>query len=418
MANTACTPSTFALLSIQGATINAITAELVRNYTASSPPFFNPNHGVIPPVQLDFCNVTVSHKHDGHEEAILTQVWLPVSTWNHRLQAIGGGGFIAGLFSYMFIAMDAAIAEGYAAVSTNAGIYATDINGGDANTWFLPEVGEPNLHALEDFAYRALGDMSVIGKKVVRQYYLDQPKFSYFSGCSNGGRQGYALALRYPKAFDGIAACAPGLYWDHMSDWIWASQLMQDEGAYPWPCELDALRDAALEACDTLDGVRDRVLQDPEACKFDPSSMIGKTINCSPSGKQVNISEIASKIAKGVWQGIRPLPGVNFQTETGGYDVDLKASAATICSNDSCVAELNPLTTNWLRIFVKKDMNWDPSTMNRSEYEALRKQSVQEYESIIGSPSHDFSKFRKAGGKMITYNGMVSILQMALLQCL
>ncbi|ORX94024.1 hypothetical protein BCR34DRAFT_442145, partial [Clohesyomyces aquaticus] len=107
---------------------------------------------------VEFCNVTISHRHNGHDEAIITQIRLPTTSWNGRLQAVGGGGFIAGLFGYMFIAMDAAIAEGYAATSTNAGIYATDINGGDAYTWASLEPGNVDTHRVEDFAYRSLGD--------------------------------------------------------------------------------------------------------------------------------------------------------------------------------------------------------------------------------------------------------------------
>ncbi|OAL52777.1 tannase and feruloyl esterase [Pyrenochaeta sp. DS3sAY3a] len=410
MAN-ACTPSTFSSLSLPGAAIHSITAVPVHNYTASSPLFLNPNHGDISPVHLDFCNVTIAHAHTGHNESILTQIWLPASTWNGRLQAVGGGGFIAGLFSYMFIAMSGAIAEGYAAASTNAGIYATGINGEDAADWFLRDPASPNVHALEDFAFRALGDLGVLAKETVRFFYGVPPAYAYFSGCSNGGRQGYVLAQRYPDAFDGIAACAPGIYWDRGPEMYWAWQMMADEGRYPRGCELEALRAAAMEACDALDGVRDGIMQDPGACTFDPWSMLGRSVDCSDSGSggggnvTAKVSEIAIKVAEGEWIDKRP-GGDIHRLQRAGYDVDLRSFATTACGNGTCVAAPHPLASSWLRVFVKKDPSWDMLSMTRAEYEDLKQQSVREYEAVIGVESYDFRAFERAGGKMITYQGM------------
>jgi feruloyl esterase len=263
-------------------------------------------------------------------------VWLPTTTWNGRLQAIGGGGFIAGLYGYMFIAMDAAIAEGYATVSSNAGIYATDINGGDAHTWALSPNGSVNYFMLENFAYRSVGEMTVLAHEVIKSYYEKDAEKSYFSGCSNGGRQAYALAQRYPDYYDGIAACAPGIFWDETVEMYWSRQYMDEKGEYPWPCEYDALRAAAIQACDGYDGIEDGILGEPDKCDFDPFSIVGEEVECAAASGRVRISEVAAVLAKAHWTGERPA-GVDFRSQTGGYEVDLKAVAGTSCSNGTCV---------------------------------------------------------------------------------
>ncbi|KAF2019236.1 putative feruloyl esterase [Aaosphaeria arxii CBS 175.79] len=408
---TLCNASLLPLPTVPNATILSLTSNLVQNYTASSPPFTNPNHGPIAPVQVSFCNITIHHAHTSHPtESIETQIWLPTS-WNGRIQAVGGGGYIAGLFDYMFIAMDAALAEGYAAYSTNAGIYSTDINGGDAHKWFLPPPSPPsssgpNYHALEDFAYRSLGDMTTLGAQIVRSYYGRNAAYAYFSGCSNGGRQAIQLATRWPDAYDGIAACAPGLFWDEQVEYLWGHALMVESGAAPFPCELDALTKLAIEACDMLDGVQDGVLQDPGSCTFDPWNVLGHIVNCSDaSGNHTTtISETAVRIADGVWNDNHRPSGLTYRQHSAGYESSLQFAGHTSCTNGTCFPDPNPLTLNWLRTFVIKDPKWSPANLTMRELEVLRKQSVDEFAGIIGN-KYDLSAFAKRGGKMITYQG-------------
>jgi len=224
------------------------------------------------------------------------------------------------------------------------------------------------------FAERSLGDLAVLGKSVVKSYYGVVPKYSYWSGCSNGGKQGYVLAQRYPEAFDGIAAGAPGLYWDEQVENFWAQALMQESSEYPW----SGVDKAAVKACDTMDGVEDGILGVSDKCTFDPKSLIGTTIDCPDARRQVQISETAAQIVDGVWRNKRP-SGIDFQSVAAGYDVDLRYARSTNCSTRKCTGSPDPLTVNWIRIFVKKDMTWDSTNVARKELERLRRQSVREY---------------------------------------
>lgn len=284
------TPSVF------GAEFLSMTTTFITNYSQFVHAGYYTNHGSVNVTNASFCNVTLTYTHPGQNDSINVQVWLPADNWNGRLQAIGGGGWQAGLYTPSLMGMTAAVGEGYSTVSTDAGlgsqVYPTD--------WALLSPGNVNLYLLQDLASVSLNDMAIIGKAVTASFYGEAPKYSYFSGCSQGGRQGMMLAQRYPDAFDGIAASAPAINWSNFvfSDY-WPSLVMRLLGEFPPACEFDAISAAALHACDGLDGVVDGIIADIDACCFNPTSMVGKTINCSTlNGVPRTISSAAAIIIK------------------------------------------------------------------------------------------------------------------------
>lgn len=137
-----------------GAKILSVSTNLVTNYSAYAPEAYNYNHPSIYGDNIDFCNVTVTYTHPGHDDRINVEAWLPLE-WNDRLQAVGGGGMVAGRFGLSYIFMAGAIAQGYATVSTDAGV-STDPSG--YSEWAYLSPGNVNLHAMENFGYRALND--------------------------------------------------------------------------------------------------------------------------------------------------------------------------------------------------------------------------------------------------------------------
>ena len=148
-----------------------------------------------------FCRVTGVIKPTSDSD-IRFEVWMPSVGWNGKFQGIGNGGF-AGSISYGGPAggLGGAIARGYAAASTDTGH-----TGGDAS-WAL---GHPEKIA--DYGYRAVHEMTEKAKSIVSAFYGNGPKRSYFSSCSNGGRQALMEAQRYPNDYDGLIAGAPANY--------------------------------------------------------------------------------------------------------------------------------------------------------------------------------------------------------------
>src|SRR5579872_2584057 len=226
---------------------------------------FTPPSGRPIPNLPAFCRVTGSIK-PSSDSNIQFEAWLPSSGWNGKFEGTGNGGF-AGSINYG--SMAAALSHGYATASTDTGHQA----GGTDATWAL---GHPEK--IVDFGYRAIHETADKAKAITRAFYGQGPRHSYFSSCSNGGRQALMEAQRFPADYDGIIAVAPANFWTHLlTQAIWDVQAtMQDPSSYISEKKLPALEAAVLAQCDAADGVKDGVLDDPSRCHFDPSELLCK----------------------------------------------------------------------------------------------------------------------------------------------
>lgn len=250
----------------------------------------------IPPI--DFCNVTVTYTHPGWEDRVAVYVWLPLEQkdWNGRFLAQGGGGWAAGNEGSPAMG----ILKGYAGAFTDAGHDIWDPAAGGRAEWTLHSPGVPNLPLIYDFSYQALDDMTKISKAVIESFYGKKPKYSYWEGCSTGGRQGMVQAQRFPGNYDGILAMAPAINWVSMVlENFWGQVIMNEMDFHPPVCESTAIYEAAVEACDELDGVKDGIVAAHGLCEFDPISVVGKNIDCD--GKPHQISRGAAKVMKALW---------------------------------------------------------------------------------------------------------------------
>lgn len=227
------------------------------------------------------------------------------------------------------------------------------------------------------------------------------------------------LAQRYPTAYDGIAAGAPAIHWTEFFPYVqWPQQFMNMLGAYPHGCELDAITAAAVSACDGLDGVTDGIVAEVDAClaRFDPFALVGTIVNCREANGEVAISTVAAAVVNATWDGMttvdgkRTWYGINPGADLTGNDPASHGQpgiAATNCTAGACVGAPSLLGLQWLQLFVTRDPDFDFSNLTHAEFDRLAHLGGQMYRSLISTDDSDLSSFRDAGGKLMTFHGLV-----------
>ncbi|KAF2874005.1 feruloyl esterase B precursor [Massariosphaeria phaeospora] len=372
-----CDGSTFAAPVVPGASVLSITAEAKRNVDMPAAP------GLFQPLSdLNFCEIKVYLTHQGVDDRVLVQTWLPLSQdlWNERFQATGGGAWATGMLD---LALGPAIASGYAASSTDGG-HPFDFLAAD---WMLKEDKSINWDLVHNFATRSLSEQVYVGKSLAEQYYGLQPRYSYWNGCSQGGRQGFAVAQRYPGLLDGVLAAAPALkLLDVVLSGIWPIVAMQEAGTLVSNCEFDWLASKALEECDILDGAKDGVIGDPEACTFDPLSVVGQKMECS--GHKVEVTGAMADVVRRIHQGpttpfgINVFPGLPHGTPLNVFLNITIDSDGFRTLHDPAVLDVFP------RAVLLKDPTFN------------------EYGWILDTDNSDLSAFRDTGAKLLSWHGI------------
>ena len=232
------------------------------------------------------------------DSEIKSEVWLPPARgWNGKFLMVVVSGFVGNINTG---GMTNAIREGYASASTDTG------HSGGSGRFAL---GHPEK--IIDFAHRAVHVTAVRAKALIAAYYGRAPRLSYWERCSTGGRQELMSAQRYPADFDGIIAGAPANNQIHLCAWrmrLLMTALKSPQHALP-PEKLKLLNDAVLDKCDANDRVRDRILEDPRDCNFDPGAVKCKgteTATCLTAQQMETVNAAYSDIRKSTGELLYP----------------------------------------------------------------------------------------------------------------
>jgi feruloyl esterase len=335
----------------------------------------------LPPI----CRVAGSIRPSSDSD-IQFEVWMPVDNWTKKFQGVGNGGF-AGAISFGGLAD--AVRNGYAAASTDTGHRA----GGTDAQWALnhPE-------RIIDYGHRAIHEMTVQGKAIVAAYYGEQPKRSYFSSCSNGGRQALMEAQRYPADYDGIIAGAPANHWSHLLTTAAKNvKLLSDPAAYISAKKLPAIQAAALAACDESDQVKDGVVENPAACRFDPAVLLCK----GPETDQC-LTEPQVRTLRGIYDGLRDKKGkLLFPGYPMSGEADPAGWAPWITGQALEKSAMFAFSTNFFKYMVYSDPAWDYKSFDAErELKAAVKLAP-----VLDSTDPNLKPFYDRGGKLILYHG-------------
>jgi len=333
-----------------------------------------------------FCRVAGVLKPSADSD-IRFETWMPLKGWNSKFQGIGNGGF-AGAITYAGLAD--AVRNGYAAASTDTGHQ----GGGTDAAWAL---GHPEK--IIDFGYRAVHETTVAGKAITEAFYGAKPKRSYFSSCSNGGRQALMEAQRYPEDYDGIIAGAPANYWTHLLG-LAVSNMQATAGSpttYIPQNKLPAIQAAALAACDKNDGVEDGVIENPSSCKFDPGTLL-----CSGAENEKCLTEAQVKALRKLYDGLRDAKGkLLYPGYSPGGEADQSGWGPWITGGTPEKSLLFAFGTGFYKNFVFSDPAWDYKKFTDADF----KTAAAKMAAIMNSNDPDLRRFKERGGKLILYHG-------------
>ncbi len=318
------------------------------------------------------------------------EVQLPTKQWNGDYFE-GGCGGLCGMVSES--------ADCQSAFTTGSVVAYNDMGHESAMgsntdmTWALNETQR------QDFAYLANHDVAVLGKVLIKTYYGRSVSYSYFDGCSDGGREALVEAQRYPTEFNGIIAGAPAMYFSFLNTfqhaWVAQNDLDSSGKEILTSNALTVLHNAVMAACDKLDGSVNGLIGDPFACTFDPTTIectATKTTNCLTAQQ----AEIAKKIYAGPvdekGEHLYPGGGYAYGSESGWSGSGTMGQGVA----DSVLGYLS-----------------QPGSTTKSSTDALNlKFTSTQFKSFLKAAEQydatnaDLSAFRAHGGKLMLWHGM------------
>lgn len=325
----------------------------------------------------EFCRVAATLR-PSVDSDIKIEVWLPTA-WNGKFLAVGNSLWAG---TIPFSSMGFAVAEGYATAGTDTGHVGN-------NAAFA--IGHPEK--VIDLGYRSVHEMAAQAKSLINSFYGAAPQFSIWNGCSQGGRQGITAAVRYPTDFDGVIAGAAAVNWMNLhAGRMAANRAANKTDAATIPQDKYALiHNAALAACDENDGVKDGLIENPLACRFDP-----KVVQCKGSDSTNCLTPAQVESARALYApvldpktGQEVLPGL-----VPGSEPTWALAAAR-----------RPVATalDAFRYIVFENPNWEPASFNAAT--DIERTLRVDRDDVLNSSSTDLKAFFDRGGKLLMYHG-------------
>jgi len=407
----------------QGLTVdlNSIVANPVSNFSISGQTNY-------PDANFDYCNVTLSYSHDGLNDTVNLGFWLPTpANFANRWLSTGGG-------AYKINSGTGSLPGGvqYGAVSgvTDGGFGSFNTN---FDNVFLIANGTINWHNTYMFGYQAHHEMSIIGKQFTKGFFnmSDTKLYAYYQACSEGGREGWSQVQRFGDEWDGAVIGAPAFRFGFQQPNHLFPNLVQQTLDYnPPSCEMDAIINATINACDAYDGRIDGVISRTDLCKlnFDLDSLVGETYSCAASSsmgmplkkRQIGmggsttpaqngtITTKGIELAKTLLNGLRDTQGrqayVPYQYGATFADLGSTYNSTT----KKWDLSISGVGGEWVARFLGLKDTSSLDSIAGYTYDTLRDIMVngsQIYADSLQTNYPDLTPFHAAGGKVLHYHG-------------
>ncbi|KAK5634092.1 hypothetical protein RRF57_009806 [Xylaria bambusicola] len=319
-------------------------------------------------------------------------MFLP-DEWNSRFLTIGSYSFFGGI---NWLEMGVGVKYGGVALATDTG-HSSGV--GDI-TWANTTLKQVN------WAYQALQGSIYLGKALTEAYYGQHIAYSYFTGCSTGGRQGLKQIQLDPNVFDGALIGAPAWDTKHLMPWLsklatWnlpedASYSLNDANLF------SRLQAEVLKQCDPLDGVKDNIISSPSACrqKFDITK-----VRCDISGNKTSCwTKAQTETAKKMYADYVTSDGqLVYKGSEYGSELEWGTFLLPAVANDNSQNVRRNFDGQYERYFMSYGSRWQTTSYNDSvvkDAEARDEKIVQ-----ATADQFDLGSFRNKG-KIIMYGGL------------
>ena len=237
--------------------------------------------------------------------------------------------------------------------------------------------------------------MTVAGKAVTQLYYPSPLRYSYFNGCSTGGREGLMEAQRYPADYNGIVSGSPAINWTKfIPSELWPELVMLQGRDFLPGCKEQAFTDAVIAACADGSGV----IENPAACRFNPFQLVGRVTPCG------TITRADAAVVERIWDG----PAVDGKHLWYGLEpgTSLSGLAATTTSNGTTGPVAFPVSVGWFQYWLTQNPGFNWETLTYQQFLRYFEQSVAEFAFPIATDNPDLGAFERDGGKILIWHGL------------
>lgn len=322
---------------------------------------------------------------------------LPTQGWTQRYLQTGCGGLCGtATINYTQAAACPPIADGTIASAT------TDMGhqGRPDGSW-----AADNPQAQIDFAHRGVHVTAQVAKAIIAKFYGKRPAYSYFSGCSDGGREALMEAQRYPEDFDGIAAGAPAsnLVVQNTFHHAWNVLANKDaEGRYILLAgKLPLIHKAVMAACDGLDGLADGLIDDPRRCVFDPASLLCE----AGQDGSVCLTEAEVGVVRRLHEGATDAKGRRLEQEIShewGSELDWTLFVPAAQGETTFSERIALSFLRYLAYFNVADPDYQLSALKFTVPSFWRTVQTSIY---LSATDPDLRRFAGHGGKLLLWHG-------------
>jgi tannase len=390
-----------------------VSANPVYSAAVKDANFFYPN------AVFDYCNVSFSYSHDGLNDTVVLTYWLPApGNFQNRYLSTGGGGYAINSGTQ---SLPGGLIYGAVAGITDGGF---GVNQGTAINTFLVANGTLNWHNIYMFGYEAIHEMGELGKSFTKTFFnmSESTKlYSYYQGCSEGGREGWSQVQRFADQFDGASIGAPAFRFAFQQvQHLYSNVVEQALNYFPPPCELQAIVNATILACDSLDGRVDGVVSRTDLCtaQYDIAATLGLPYYCAPGAatrfgsatpeQNGTVTAQAIALAKKIFEGLHDSEGRRAYFTYTPSSTFTDAQTQWNPTSGKWELSVTSLGGSFVEVLLDLQIGSNLPSLDNVTYDTLVEwidEGWNKYNDVLMTNWPDLTPFKEAGGKVIHFHG-------------